>query len=90
VITAVIVGMLATLASGLFLLVPNVPVPSWLTGEAGGWSSMLHGVAALNQFIDVPTGLLVLLAVLASVGAGVLVRLTRMVISHVTGGGGST
>lgn len=89
-ITAAIVGMLAGLASLVFLAVPDIPVPGWLTDQSGAWGALLHGAAALNQFVPLGTAIAILGAVVASFGIGVVIRLTRMIISHVTGGGGST
>jgi hypothetical protein len=90
VITAAIVSVLAGLGGLIFSAVPDIPVPDWLTDQSGVWGSLLSGAAALDQFVPVGLGVSVLGVLFVALAAGVLIRLVRMIISHVTGGGGAT
>ena len=89
-ITTLLIAALAGLASLLWLLVPDIPVPDWLTNQSGVLGSMLHGVRALNEFVPLALAVTVLGAVLLVAGIAVGIRIVRMIISHVTGGGGAT
>lgn len=89
-ITTAIVWALAALASLIWLLVPDVPVPAWLTDQSGVLGSMLHGVRALNEFVPLSIAVAVLGTVLLVAGVAVGIRIVRMIISHITGGGGAS
>lgn len=89
-IVVAIVWALAALAGLLWKLVPSVAVPSWLTDQSGALSTMLHGARALNEFVPLALAVSVVGAVLLMAGVGVGIRVVRMIISHITGGGGAS
>lgn len=89
-ITMAILWALASLAGLIWNLIPDIPVPDWLTDQSGALGSMLHGVRALNEFVPLSVAVAVLGTVLLVAGIAVGIRIVRMIISHVTGGGGAS
>ena len=90
-ITGAILLGLAWLVTSLLALLPDVPVPDWLDSISNRLTGLFSGHGALVVMQFVPGGLLVAVAggVAAVIGVSFLVRIGRIAISHITGGGGA-
>lgn len=89
-ITDAILGFFFGLAEFVVGLLPDFAAPEWMTTTLPGWigqaSSYISGVDALFPFSHAAT---VLGFVMAGCATALLVKLTRIVASFVTMGGGS-
>lgn len=85
-----IFGMAAWIALGLLDGVPVIPVPDWIT-QLGGFAATIFGFAH-SMGVWFPVGLVVTVgtALLAIAVASFGIRIVRIVISHLTGGGGAS
>lgn len=88
-ITEWVLGAGGSLLSWIFGALPVVAVPSWLSSGSGAMSTVFQAAGSMGVWF--PTGLLVtvLTAVLVMWLVGFVVKVTRMVLSLFTAGGGS-
>lgn len=90
-IVVALLGIVSAIAAGLFTLIPSSwTPPSWLTDQSSAFGTLLAGAGKLSGWVPVQLAVTVVLAVLASFLIGVVIRITRMIISNLTGGGGAT
>jgi hypothetical protein len=90
VITGLVLGAFAWLVANTVGLIPAVPVPAWLTSSGGSFSTVFAAAGSMGAWFPVAFVLSVMLAVLAVWVVSFGIKLVRMVISHLTGGGGGT
>lgn len=85
-----IFGMFASIALGLLDAIPVIPVPAWIT-QLAGFASTIFGFAH-SMGVWFPVGLIVTVgtALLAIALASFGIRVVRILISHLTGGGGAS
>lgn len=82
-------GAFCTALAWLIGLLPNFSLPTWLTSlpsEAAGLGGYL---AQFSVWIPIDQVVIVFVFVAAAGVVSLGVRTTRMVVSHLTGGGGS-
>lgn len=84
-----IFSILATISLALVDALPVIPVPSWVT-ELAGFASTIFGFA-YSMGVWFPVGLVVTVGttLLAIAVAAFGLKIVRIIISHLTGGGGS-
>lgn len=83
------VDALSAVVSALLGLLPTVTMPAWIASTTSALTSMLVNIAQLGAWIPLGAFGKCLAFVLLCSGVAVTARLTRIAISHVTGGGGS-
>lgn len=88
-ITERIIGALAGLFSWLVAHLPAPSVPTWLSDIPGYVSTVTAFAGSLSAWIPVGLMATVLAAWGASYVVALIIRVTRMVASFGTGGGGS-
>jgi hypothetical protein len=88
-ITDFILGILFLALQGLAALMPDTQLPGWVDDIGGMAGELFAGAQSLSVWIPWETILIVTGAVFAANVMGFGIKVTRMVISHVTGGGGS-
>lgn len=81
-------GMVAVISFGLGLLPTSNP-PSWLTGRDSNIASILQGAAGLGAWVPLSLGATIATAVLACAVIGFAIKITRIVLSLFSAGGGS-
>jgi len=81
-------AIVAYLWEGLCAALPVVPVPSWIAAGAGSVSTVLSTAAQLGFWLPLPLFGLVVAAVLVCLLGGLAIKVTRIVASFVTLGGG--
>lgn len=81
----------AWLVGSVLSLLPHVGTPDWLASMSDRFTTLLSGHGAMTVLQFVPGGLLVVVAasVAAVIGVSFMIRIARLAISHMTGGGGA-
>jgi uncharacterized membrane protein len=87
-ITGAILSMLVVILTGVFSILPTVPVPSWVSSGSSSVTSVFQAAGLMSVWFPITLASTVLLAVLAIYGVGFTIKFGRIVISLLTGGGG--
>jgi len=83
-----LLSLMAGAWEGLCAALPAVPVPAWVSAGSGSVASVLGMAAQLGNWIPLELFGVVVLAVVACLLAGLAIKVTRIVASFVTLGGG--
>ena len=81
--------LLSSIVSGLLGLIPDVPVPGWMSDTSGLLSSLLGYASSMSVWFPWTVAAVVVPTVLACVAVGFATKVTRIVASFLTAGGGS-
>jgi len=81
-------AVVASLWESLCAALPAIPVPSWIGSGAGSVASVLGTAAQLGNWVPLPLFGLVVAAVLVCLIGGLAIKVTRIVASFITLGGG--
>lgn len=84
-----ILDLLFMIVRGLIALLPDVQLPGWVTDISGMGAEVFATANSMGVWFPWGVIITVVTAVLAAAVMGFGVKIVRMVISHVTGGGGS-
>lgn len=88
-----IVEWLLNIGAGLlhfmFQALPDITAPDWLTSNTGAFATVFAGAGSMGVWFPSPLLLSVLAGLLALWLVGFGIKLTRMVVSLFTAGGGS-
>ena len=88
-ITAVVMEMFTFMLNGMLDSLPNAVVPAWLSSAGSYLPSVFAFAASMGVWFPWSVLGIVLASVFSVWGASFLFKILRIVISHVTGGGGS-
>lgn len=88
-VTDALWGLVCWIASHLVGLLPGWTLPGWLTSLPDESTTLGSYFGDFNVWLPLDAVLTVLAFILAATALSLGIRVTRMVISHVTGGGGS-
>ena len=89
-ITGAILSLLGTVLHGVLSILPSVPSPpSWISSNTGALSTVLSGIGSMSVWFPLQLGITILLFVLSIHLVGFGIKVSRMVVSLFTGGGGS-
>ena len=88
-ITEAVLSGLSHVGAFLLGLVPSLSLPSWFTDVGTFITNGLTSAAAFGNLLPVGPLRLVFVFLMACLSAGFVIRVTRIVISMFTGGGGS-
>jgi hypothetical protein len=88
-VTEFFLSAFSRLAAFMVGLLPGWSLPSWLTGLPGTGDTIGGYVSSMALWLSLGAVGVAFAFVLAAVTVALTVRVTRMAISHVTGGGGS-
>lgn len=88
-ITGQILSFLAAIATAVVGVLPPIPVPTWLSGSGSAFSTMFADAASMGVWFPFTLVSTVLAAYLGIKLLGFGIKVARMVLSVLTGGGGS-
>ena len=88
-ITEMIMRLLSGLWVGLLNAVPEVPVPGWVMDGTGAIAEVFRGASSLGAWFPFPLVVPVLWTVTGCLVLGLSVRVGRIILSFMSGGGGS-
>jgi hypothetical protein len=77
------------LISGIFSVMPPLPVPAWFTGAGTALANLFGAATSMGVWIPIPLALNVMATLFAAMFGGALIKLGRIVLSFLTAGGGS-
>lgn len=77
------------LVKGLIATMPTAGPPGWLDDGAGYLNTLMESAAGLGAFIPWGLAVTVIMAVLACVVVGFVIKVVRIIASFFTLGGGS-
>lgn len=88
-IVELLVKAIAAIGKGLADLLGDLDAPGWLTGVAGDWNTLMGHFGGLGAWIPWSVMQTVVTALFAAVAVSLAIKLTRIVLSFFTAGGGS-
>lgn len=88
-ITDLIISAFMAVVSFLLNLLPDIQMPGWIADISGYAASVFAFADSIGVWIPWGVVMTVVASVFACAGVGFTIKVVRMVISHVTGGGGS-
>jgi hypothetical protein len=88
-ITNAVMSALASVVAAILGALPAVPVPSWLSGASDSFGKVFAFADSMSVWFPVPLALTVLAALMTIKLTAFGIKVLRIGISHVTGGGGS-
>lgn len=77
------------LVEKLLGVIPVIPVPGWVTSPSGAVATVFQAAGSMGVWFPGPLAITVIGAVLVVKVAGLGIRLARMILSLLTGGGGN-
>lgn len=87
-ITGAILNMIDTIVGAVLGILPSVPVPSFLSSAADAVGTVFDDANSMGVWFPTTLALSVLAVLIAVEGTAMTIKLARIVVSHLTGGGG--
>lgn len=84
-----LLGLGASLVEGLLGALPTFDPPGWIASGTGSIITVLQTAGSLGHWVPLGLFAVVVAAVIACLLVGVGIKVTRIVASHLTLGGGS-
>lgn len=88
-IAAAVIGLVATFFAFLIGLAPSVDVPGWFTSATSAVGTVYQFVGSMGVWFPGATVVAVIGTVFAIKLVGLFIKVARMALSLMTGGGGS-
>jgi hypothetical protein len=79
---------IATLINHVFSVMPALPVPAWFTGAGVAIGNLFSAAGSMGVWIPVPLALNVMAVLFTSMFGGAIIKLARVILSLISGGGG--
>lgn len=88
-VTAAVIDVLAMILMAILDAIPETEVPDWLNSASNVIPVVFNFAGSMGVWFPWSTLGIVTLSVLGCWSAAFIIKIARIVISHVTGGGGS-